>query len=211
MDFRDGVIVYTLSAECAGRNQVFSLVFFGSLTFSSKIAHAVGASERAVFPAVQAYRVDCRMKMKPKSPIQHADGVQRELVPSHPRLIGYLCWLVGFSGLHRFYFGKPLTGVIWFFSGGLLLVGWIVDLFLISGMAEEAEGKYENGRFDYSLTWGLLVLFGIFGAHRFYLGKIGTGLLYLLSAGLFGFGIVYDVCTLNDQIDEQNQKASASG
>ena len=67
VDFRDGVIVYTLSAECAGRNQVFSLVFFGSLTFSSKIAHAVGASERAVFPAVQAYRVDCRMKMKPKS------------------------------------------------------------------------------------------------------------------------------------------------
>ena len=55
------------------------------------------------------------------------------------------------------------------------------------------------------------MLFGIFGAHRFYLGKIGTGLLYLLTAGLFGFGIVYDVCTLNEQIDEQNEKSVVGG
>ena len=123
-------------------------------------------------------------------------------------MIGYLFWLVGFSGLHRFYFGKPLTGTVWFFTGGLLLVGWIVDLFLIPAMTDEADRDYENGQFDYSLTWGLLVLFGIFGAHRFYLGKIGTGLLYLLTAGLFGFGIVYDMFTLNDQINEQNQKVT---
>ena len=150
------------------------------------------------------------MKTKFNSAIQHAQGIQPERVPSHPPLIGYLFWLVGFSGLHRFYFGRPLTGAVWFFTGGLLLVGWIVDLFLISGMADEADGEYENGWFDYSLTWGLLVFFGVFGAHRFYLGKIGTGLIYLLTAGLFGFGLVYDVCTLNDQIHEQNQTASVS-
>ena len=155
--------------------------------------------------------------MKPKAkapqdcaPISYVEGSQRTLAHSHPSLIGYLFWLVGFSGLHRFYFGKPLTGTVWFFSGGLLLVGWIVDLFLISAMADEADRDYENGQFDYSLTWGLLVLFGIFGAHRFYLGKIGTGLLYLLTAGVFGFGIIYDMFTLNDQINEQNQKATIS-
>ncbi|MCP4945000.1 MAG: TM2 domain-containing protein, partial [Planctomycetaceae bacterium] len=50
-------------------------------------------------------------------PVQHVEGIQRELASSHPRLIGYLFWLVGFSGLHRFYFGKPLTGAVWFFTG----------------------------------------------------------------------------------------------
>jgi len=202
--------MYTLSARCINRNQGFSDQFPGSLTSLTKIGHAVGVSERAIFSNLQVHRLNDRTTMKPQSnvPIQHTEGIQRELAPSHPRLVGYLFWLVGFSGLHRFYFGKPLTGAVWFFTGGLLLVGWIVDLFLIPAMADEADREYKNGRFDYSLTWGLLVLFGIFGAHRFYLGKIGTGLLYLLTAGLFGFGIIYDVCTLNDQIDEQSQQAT---
>lgn len=133
--------------------------------------------------------------------------LMNNLSPSHPRLIGYLFWLVGFSGLHRFYFGKPLTGVIWFFTGGLFGVGWIVDLFLIPTMADEADRNYQSGRFDYGVAWVLLVLLGFFGVHRFYLGKIGTGLLYLLRAGFFVFGVVYDLCTLNEQVDEQNQKA----
>lgn len=209
--------MYTLSARCTDRNQGFSYQFRGSLTSSTMVGHAKGHSEKAIFSSLQVHRLKCRTTMTPQSnepiqnaPMQHVEGIQRELASSHPRLIGYLFWLVGFSGLHRFYFGKPLTGAVWFFTGGLLLVGWIVDLFLIPAMADEADREYENGRFDYSLTWGLLVLFGIFGAHRFYLGKIGTGLLYLLTAGLFGFGIIYDVCTLNDQIDEQSQKATVS-
>jgi len=145
------------------------------------------------------------------TPVPSTSGIQRENASSHPRLIGYLFWLVGFSGLHRFYFGKPLTGAIWFFTGGLLLVGWIIDLFLIPVMADEADRNSSQGAFDYGLAWVLLVLLGIFGVHRFYLGKIGTGLLYLLTAGLFGFGIIYDLCTLNEQVDEQNQKTIVTG
>lgn len=39
----------------------------------------------------------------------------------------------------------------------------------------------------------LAVLFGMFGVHRFYAGKIGTGTLWFFTFGLFGFGWIYDV------------------
>nr|WP_146579595.1 TM2 domain-containing protein [Neorhodopirellula pilleata] len=128
----------------------------------------------------------------------HFDAVQ----PTHPVLIGYLFWVIGFTGAHRFYFGKPLTGALWFFTGGLLLIGWIVDLFLIPAMAEQAERRYRPNSIDYSVAWILLVFLGVFGVHRFYMGKFVTGLIYLLTGGLLGIGYVYDICTLNEQIDE---------
>lgn len=122
--------------------------------------------------------------------------------PTHPALIGYLFWVIGFTGAHRFYFGKPLTGALWFFTGGLFLIGWIVDLFLIPAMSQEAERRFRPRSVDYSVAWVLLVFLGVFGVHRFYMGKFVTGLVYLLTGGLLGIGYVYDILTLNEQIDE---------
>src|SRR5262245_6907998 len=76
---------------------------------------------------------------------------------THSLLIGYLCWLFGFLGMHRFYFGKPITGTIWFFTLGLLGIGWVIDLFLIPGMQAKAERRYVPGPVDYSVAWLLLV------------------------------------------------------
>lgn len=126
---------------------------------------------------------------------------------THSKTIGYALWLLGFSGAHRFYYGRPLTGILWFFTGGLFLIGWIVDFFLIPSMDREADFNYQTGRINYSIAWLLLTFLGVLGIHRFYQGKIGTGLLYLFTLGLFGVGIVYDFLTLNDQIDEQNRRA----
>jgi hypothetical protein len=39
----------------------------------------------------------------------------------------------------------------------------------------------------------LCVLLGPFGAHRFYVGKIGTGLIWLFTLGFLGIGVVYDI------------------
>jgi TM2 domain-containing membrane protein YozV len=124
--------------------------------------------------------------------------------PTHSKVVGYVLWIFGFTGSHRFYYGKPITGTIWFFTAGLFLIGWIVDLFLIPSMARQADSRYVSGRIDYSVAWILLTFLGVFGIHRFYLGKWGTGILYLLTVGLFGIGLIYDFWTLNSQISELN-------
>jgi TM2 domain-containing membrane protein YozV len=119
---------------------------------------------------------------------------------THSKLMGYLLWIFGFTGAHRFYFGRPISGTIYFFTLGLLLIGWIVDLFLIPGMDREADIRFSEGPVDYNLAWLLLAFLGLLGIHRMYMGKWPTGLLYLVSGGLFGIGYIYDYWTLNDQI-----------
>jgi len=99
---------------------------------------------------------------------------------THSELIGYLLWIFGFTGSHRFYFGRPVTGTIWFFTLGLLGIGWLIDLFLIPWMERTAE-------------------------LRFYMGKWVTGIIYLLTGGLFLLGLLYDLWTLNSQVSELNR------
>jgi TM2 domain-containing membrane protein YozV len=127
---------------------------------------------------------------------------------THSKTIGYLLWIFGFMGAHRFYYGRQLTGTLWFFTLGLLFVGWIIDLFLIPGMDRDADRRYVAGRKSYNVSWVLLTFLGIFGVHRFYLGKWLTGLLWLLTGGLLLLGVLYDYWTLNKQVDEVNGGAS---
>ncbi len=124
--------------------------------------------------------------------------------PTHSVAIGYILWIFGFLGAHRFYYGRQITGIIWMFTFGLFGIGWIIDLFLIPAMERDASHRYRSGRYDYSVAWILQTFLGAFGIHRFYLGKIGTGILWLFTGGLFGIGYIYDYLTLNGQVDEAN-------
>lgn len=123
---------------------------------------------------------------------------------THHIAVGYVAWLLGFTGAHRFYFGKQLTGMLWFFTLGLLGIGWLIDILLIPAMAAEANGRFRRGEVDYTVTWLLFAFLGVFGVHRFYMGKWITGILYLFTGGVFFIGILYDLCTLNEQVDEMN-------
>ncbi|MCP3177043.1 TM2 domain-containing protein [Desulfuromonas sp. KJ2020] len=125
---------------------------------------------------------------------------------SHSKAIGYILWLFGFTGSHRFYYGKPITGTIYFFTLGLLGIGWLIDLFLIPAMDRQAELRFSPGPIDYNLTWILLTFLGLFGVHRMYMGKWITGIVYLLTGGLFGLGYIYDYWTLNEQIALINRR-----
>ena len=126
---------------------------------------------------------------------------------THRKTVGYILWIFGFTGSHRFYYGKPLMGTIYFFTFGLLGIGWLIDLFLIPLLDKQADLRFTTGPVDYSIAWLLLTFLGLFGIHRMYMGKWLTGLLYLLTGGLLGFGYLYDFWTLNDQITMLNRTA----
>jgi hypothetical protein len=57
--------------------------------------------------------------------------------------VAYLLWfLFGPIGVHRFYCGKIGTGILWFFTGGLFAIGWIVDAFLLPRMVRRTNEAY---------------------------------------------------------------------
>ena len=59
--------------------------------------------------------------------------------------MAYLLWLpswVGFCGLHRFYAGRWISGLVWFFTFGLCGFGQLIDLIFIPRMIEDInEGR----------------------------------------------------------------------
>lgn len=130
---------------------------------------------------------------------------------THRKSIGYILWIFGFMGAHRFYYGKPVSGTLYFFTLGLLGIGWIIDLFLIPSMDRAADYRYVSGDIDYTLAFIFLTFLGIFGIHRMYMRKWISGILYLLTGGILGMGVLYDFWTLNDQITVENRKSASAG
>lgn len=55
------------------------------------------------------------------------------------KTVSYVLWVLGgfgVLGLHRFYLGRWVSGIIWLLTGGLFLIGAIIDLFLIPSMVQ---------------------------------------------------------------------------
>ncbi|EGC31297.1 hypothetical protein DICPUDRAFT_156873 [Dictyostelium purpureum] len=62
--------------------------------------------------------------------------------------VTYLLWFfLGVFGIHRFYLNRPCSGVLYLFTGGIFLIGWLVDICLIPSMVEE-----ENERDCHTIT-----------------------------------------------------------
>lgn len=55
-------------------------------------------------------------------------------VSSKPKMnVILLCCLgfLGIAGIHRFYVGRPWTGLLWLFTCGICGIGTIIDLIMI--------------------------------------------------------------------------------
>ena len=91
---------------------------------------------------------------------------------THSLAVGYVLWIFGFLGAHRFYFGKPISGTLYLLTLGLLGIGWILDLFLMPRLERQAELRFNEGPLDYTVGWVLLTFLGAFGIHR--LPRIST-------------------------------------
>ena len=59
-------------------------------------------------------------------------------------------------------------------------------------MGPEVPAGAEQSK-DWLTTFLLCFFLGGLGVHRYYVGKIGTGILYLFTGGLFGIGWLIDL------------------
>ncbi|XP_069102878.1 uncharacterized protein [Argopecten irradians] len=108
-----------------------------------------------------------------------------------------LAFSLGMFGAHHFYLGRPLFGVAYLLTLGLCGVGYIVDLFRIGSLVEEANDFTEDldDEVDTKTNVDAYILWfpcGILGFHHFYLENYVLGIVYLCTFGVYGLGWIVD-------------------
>ena len=68
---------------------------------------------------------------------------------------------------------------------------WQVWL-LVKPVLKKGDFMVAEGEHNKWIALALCILLGYLGIHRFYEGKIWTGILWLCTAGLLGVGVVVD-------------------
>ncbi|WP_228373221.1 TM2 domain-containing protein [Demequina silvatica] len=72
--------------------------------------------------------------------------VPAPMLPPKDTAITYILWFfLGVFGVHHFYMGKIGRGILWLLTGGLFLIGWIVDLFTIPSQVRNVNARRAMG------------------------------------------------------------------
>lgn len=118
----------------------------------------------------------------------------------------FLAFFLGVFGVHRFYTGKIATGVLMLLTAGGFGIWWLIDMLnLVLENFRDKKGNLivfepvfitEISAKNFKTTALLSFFLGLIGAHRFYTGKIGTGLLMLLTFGGCGIWWVFDLFSI---------------
>lgn len=108
----------------------------------------------------------------------------------------YTLWFpFGLLGFHHFYLENALLGGLYFITGGLFGIGWLVDLVRIPSLVKAANLKdtsiKEEKTVGTAIVLGVPPL-GVLGFHHFYLNRPLWGFMYILTAGLGGIGWLVD-------------------
>jgi len=114
-----------------------------------------------------------------------------------------LCFFLGFLGLHRFYVGKYLTGILMLVTLGGLGIWQLIDFARITvGSFKDKNGLHlkqdvepASPISEKSIIPAILLCFflGFLGFHRFYVGKHLTGILMLITLGGLGIWQLIDL------------------
>lgn len=60
-------------------------------------------------------------------------------------MLSYLLWLLGGPlGIYKFYLGRPFVGLLYMVTGGLFMIGWIVDFFTLPRQVRIANLLQQN-------------------------------------------------------------------
>ena len=115
----------------------------------------------------------------------------------------------GLLGLHHFYLKRPVWGITYFFTFGLLGCGYLVDWFRIPVLTKRTNKEIKSGPDNIRHLDDAYVLwfpFGLLGFHHFYLQRPLWGLLYFCTFGLLGIGWLVDGCRMHCLVKDANRR-----
>ncbi len=121
---------------------------------------------------------------------------------THSKTVGYILWIFGFMGAHRFYYGRHLV-----LHAGPVFHRLDHRSFSYPFHGQGCRHPLHSWPRQSHGGMVLLTFLGVFGIHRFYLGKWITGIIWLCTGGFFLVGWLYDLWTLNGQVSKYNRSA----
>ncbi len=111
-----------------------------------------------------------------------------------------LCYFLGYLGVHRFYTGRIVSGIFQFLTFGGFGIWVLVDLIMIvTGSFTDGDDHPLNhqpirgGNKSWVVTALLCMFLGSMGVHRFYAGRIVSGIFQFLTFGGFGIWSLIDL------------------
>ena len=110
-----------------------------------------------------------------------------------------LCLFLGPLGIHRFYTGRIISGLFQLLTGGGFGIWVLIDLIMIiNGSFTDQYNRPLNhppvmgGNRSWTTTAFLCMFLGWLGVHRFYNGRVVSGIFQLLTFGGFGIWALVD-------------------
>lgn len=114
----------------------------------------------------------------------------------------------GMLGGHHYYLNRPVWGLLYTLTLGLLGTGWIWDwcrtALLVKRATAKSHGRVPPNRKYLDEAYVLCFPLGFTGLHHFYLGRYGWGTLYFFTFGIMGIGWLVDLCRLPCLVNEAN-------
>lgn len=137
----------------------------------------------------------------------------RRFLSEKDQCTAHILALVPFTGLlggHHFYLNRPVWGVLYLCTLGLLGAGWVWDWCRVGILVRRANavlrGETSSSKKYLDEAYVLCFPFGFTGLHHFYLNRLGWGFLYFFTFGLLGVGWVIDWFRLPCLVKECNEK-----